>query len=133
MIEDKTKEQILLDEYSESRQKVKQYIVELEELKDGVKDIFPKEMSYRNKFLMEEKLKTMSHFFDSLLKMRQEVHKTLKEEIDMRRKFAGDDNVTSEEDVRQIAMQMDEIRRQERKKQKEADEQNEEQNIKLVK
>ena len=107
----KTKE--LVDKLSDSRDKLETYVGELEELKEKISSIFPTELNYRNKFALEEKVKTMSEFYNSLLRLRQEVNKTIKDEIEIRRKSdASESDEISSSDIRKLAQELDRMQKE---------------------
>lgn len=108
------KTQELVDKLSTSRDKLEVYVGELEELKEKISTIFPTELNYRNKFALEEKVKTMSEFYNSLLRLRQEVNKTIKDEIEIRRKTSSGDKETFDmNDIRKLAQEMEKITKEE--------------------
>ncbi len=115
------KQNSLLEKLSGSRDKLEAYVSELELLKCKVDELFPKEkgvQNYRSKWVFEEKVKTSTAFFDSLLKLRQEINKTIKDEIELRRKLLGKDGEEIEDDIRGLA---DEIQSMEENDQEEKD------------
>jgi hypothetical protein len=77
----------LLKEFKESRSQLSSYIEEVDEIRSKVGDLFPKTQDFRNKFVLEEKIKATSSFFSMILNIRQEYNKSIKEEIEMRRKL----------------------------------------------
>jgi hypothetical protein len=77
----------LLEKLKASRTKLEDYSNEVETLRDDVLNLFPKQMDYRKKWVFEERIKTTSQFYDSLLRVRQEINKSIKEEIELRRKL----------------------------------------------
>lgn len=82
----------LLEEYRENRKELKKMINEIELLKASVENMFPKSLDVRNKFILEEKIKIVVSFFDSILKMRQEINKSIKDEIELKRKIEKEFN-----------------------------------------
>ncbi len=110
-----TKTAELIEKLSDSRTKLESYSVELEEMKEKVSSIFPKEMNYRSKWVVEEKVKAVSEFFNSLLRVRVEINKTIKDEITLREN-ASKVNKTekfTEEDVRTLAQEIDDLEKEE--------------------
>ena len=106
----------LLNKVDSSRGDIEKYIKELEGLKTNLGEMFPKDMNYRNKFLIDEKLKVFSEYFSTLLRLRQEVHKLTFEEIKIRsglNKKEGDDNSIG--DIRELAKKIDKINKEENK------------------
>ena len=96
----------LLEKLSLSRDKLENYVNELETLKQKVDELFPNSkgvQDYRSKWVFEEKVKTATSFFDSLLKLRQEINKTIKDEIELRRKVSGKDGDEETDDIRGLA------------------------------
>jgi regulator of replication initiation timing len=77
----------LINQYEENRDQLKELIKEIEELKQNVKDIMPKNNDFRNRHLVDDKIKILTSFYDTIIKMRQEINKSLKEEIELRRKY----------------------------------------------
>jgi hypothetical protein len=110
--------QELLDKYSTSREELCKYMRDLDEIRTQVSQIFPTNHDFRNRFVLEEKLKTMSVFYSTLLNIRQEFNKTLKDEIELRRKLEVGDNGDEKAyvDIREI---VDMIEQQQKEKQQE--------------
>jgi hypothetical protein len=95
----------LLKKLGVSRDKLEEYVDDLEKIKGNIESIFPTDLkNYRNKWALDEKVKTTSQFFDSLLRIRQEINRTLKDEVEIRRKLVSrSDDEIAEEDVRALA------------------------------
>ena len=99
----------LIDELSKSRNELMKYIVDLDDLRGKVGQMFPQGSDFRNKYALEEKMKTMSSLYSTVLSVRQEINKTIKEEIDIRRKLeSGKDD--EEIDIRSLAAAMEKHR-----------------------
>lgn len=99
----------LLEKITESRDKLEEYISSAEKLKGSVEKIFPEKLTdARAKWTIEERLKTATGFYDSLLKLRQELHKTIKDEIEIRRKISDRDKGDKEDDIRRIVEALEE-------------------------
>ena len=80
-------EKDLLNKISSSRDKLEVYIKKVEELQTSVQTMFPKDIKdYRNKYLLEENVKTVTSFYALLLNLNQEVSKTVFSELEYRRK-----------------------------------------------
>ena len=95
----------LLSEFSKSRSELSAYMSEVDIIRQQVGDIFPSTTDFRNKFVLEEKIKAMASFFSMLLNIRQEFNKSIKDEIDIRRKLFSnikDDGLESL-DMRKLA------------------------------
>lgn len=97
----------LLKELKAKRQKLEQFSGDLEGLKDTVNAIFPKNSDHRNKYVLEEKLKTASSLYSTLLSYSMEINKSIISEINIRNKMKdkqqGDDDI----DVRSIVEQLE--------------------------
>jgi len=110
-LDKKTEE--LLSKLQESRNKLEIYGNELETLKENVKNIFPKEVNYRSKWVMDEKVKTISEFFTSLLRIRVEINKTIKDEITLRSNLDKKTDDIDQDDIRKLVEQIDNLKKEE--------------------
>jgi hypothetical protein len=100
----------LLSSYSASRAELLKYLTDVDTIRTKVDSIFPTNLdNFRNKFFLEEKIKSMSSFFTMLLNIRQEYNKSIKDEIEIRRKINDGDNDEEDIDVmtRRIAEELD--------------------------
>ena len=102
----------LLSEYIEHRASIKIMITDLEKLKEKIETILPEKMDKRYKFFFEEKIKTITQLFSSLLDMRKEIAKSVKEEIEIRRKISIKDSDNFEDilDIRKIAEKVEQFK-----------------------
>lgn len=101
-MEAQTNQQIiqeLLSEFKEHRKAVMVMIGDLEKMKVNVDRLFPAKLDARYARFFEEKLKAATELFKTLLEMRKEIQKSLKEEIDLRRKI---DVSESDEDIEKV-------------------------------
>ena len=97
----------LLNEFSESRAALKKMLSDVEQCKESVLKSVADSNDYRNKYAREERLKTLSSFFDTEIKIRQEYNRSILAEIDTRRKIEKDDVKSDQEvDIREIARQL---------------------------
>ena len=103
----------LLGEYIEHRKSIKIMIVDLEKLKEKIETILPDSLDKRYKYFFEEKIKTISQLFSSLLDMRKEIAKSVKEEIEIRRKISIKDSDNFEDilDIRKIAEKVEQFKK----------------------
>lgn len=83
------KVEYLLGIFEENRSAIMEMIKDLEKLKDKLDTIFPQTTDARHMRFFEEKVKAISSFFNVLLDMRKEINKSLKDEIEMRRRTEG--------------------------------------------
>jgi len=100
----------LLNEYNSHRQAIKNMIVEMESLKENINTLIPESIDKRFKFYFEERMKTLTLFFNSLLDMRKEIIKSVKDEIELRRKLdktGKDDDIADFLDIKKIAKKVE--------------------------
>lgn len=87
----------LLNEFTEQRDHLKQMINEVEKIKDKIDQLLPDSKEDNSDFrnymkgsryisLFEERVKSITEFFRIILEMRKEISKTLKDEVELRRK-----------------------------------------------
>lgn len=118
----------LLNEFSEQRDQLKLMINEVEQIKNKIDKLLPEpqsnETDYRNFMkgsrymsLFEERVKSITEFFRIILDMRKEISKTLKDEIDLRRRSeqSFSDDISSMLDISNLA---DKVEKLEKKKNK---------------
>lgn len=104
----------LLSEFKIHRNAIMDMIADLEVIKKDVDRLFPEKLDARHVRFFEEKVKTITEVFKTLLDMRKEIQKSLKEELDLRRKIKDsgedDDDVENYLDVRKLALKVDEFK-----------------------
>lgn len=82
----------LLEEYEDHRRALKDMIKDLEKLKQKIDTLFPEEkLDARIVRFFEEKVKAATGLFNAILDIRKESSKSLKDEIEIRRKFESGD------------------------------------------
>lgn len=97
----------LLNEFSDSRCALKKMLQDVEECKANVLKSVSDSNDYRNKYAREERLKTLSSFFDTEIKIRQEYGRSILSEIEVRRKLEKEDFGGEQEvDIKEIARQL---------------------------
>lgn len=93
----------LLDEFRVQREELKKLINELETFKNKLDGLFPSTLDKRYIRFFEEKIKTVTELFKTILDMRKEINKTLKDEFELRRKIDSDKSFEDEAiDIRKI-------------------------------
>lgn len=100
----------LLQEFDDHRIAIKEMIEELNAIKVNVDKLIPTTMDKRYIRFFEEKVKSITHLFNSLLEMRKEITKSVREEIDLRRKIdssEGEYDLENLIDIRQVAKQVE--------------------------
>lgn len=98
----------LLEKLSDSREELAKYLKYIEDCRDNIVGSISQSNDYRNKYAREERLKTLTAFFSSMLQVRQEYNRTIQTEIDIRRRLdkKDDDEITI--DIKSIAKQLNE-------------------------
>lgn len=105
----------LLNELSTSRSKLTEMLNEIEQCKDTVLDVCKSNNDYRNRYAKEERLKTISTFYNLLLSTRQEYTRNIISEIDLRRKLEKGDDGEVSIDIAKIAKQLEAAKKQQKK------------------
>ena len=90
----------LLSEFSKQREQLTTMITDLEKLKGKIETLIPATLDVRYSRLFEEKVKSLTAFFGTLLEIRKEIMKSIKDEIEIRRKIEKGDEL--EEDLQKI-------------------------------
>ena len=104
LIDEKVME--LLNEFALHRDEIKKMITEVDEIRQSIDKLIPKKLDARYMHFFEEKVKSMTSFFSALLDMRKEIIKSIKDEIELRRKLgAAGDSIDVEDaiDIRSVA------------------------------
>lgn len=108
----------LLKEFKEHRNAVMQMVGDIEVLKEKIDKLIPDQLDARYIRFFEEKVKTATEFFKTLLEMRKEIQKSLKDEIDIRRKINVVDKDIDIEDIiniRSLAGKVEEFKKKKEK------------------
>ena len=117
IIDERFKE--LLDEYIDHRAAIKAMIKDLEELKESINTLIPKTLDARMARFFEEKVKAITALFSTLLDMRKEIAKSVKDEIEIRRKIGASDDPSEELekylDIRKFANKVSSFQREKEK------------------
>ena len=106
--------QELLLEFKIHRNAIMQMIDDLEEIKKNVNKLLPAKLDARYARFLEEKIKTITELFKTLLDMRKEIQKSIREEIELRNKIdLGEDKEKDLEkhlDIRKLAEKVEEFK-----------------------
>lgn len=114
----------LLDEFEEQRDHLKKMIKEVEDIKQKLDKLLPEPNNSDNDFrnymkgsrymsLFEERVKSITEFFRIVLEMRREISKTIKDEVELRRKSEqglSEDNLDI--DISKLAEQVEKKNRE---------------------
>jgi hypothetical protein len=115
----------LLSEFQEQREAIKEMIGNLDKIKEKIDALFPESIDKRYVRLFEEKVKAVTALFNTLLDMRKEIVKGVKDEIELRRRLLRDEigeTASLEEifDIRKIAKKVEQFRKQSQEIEKQA-------------
>lgn len=97
----------LITKLTRSRGSLEGYADELEKMLTDVRKIFPEGNDFRNKYLLDDKLKTTSTFFSAALSVRKEINDTLIKEIELRRKVTKDEDAQKEMSAAEVRKLID--------------------------
>ena len=100
---------LLISEYDDHRIAIKEMIVDLEKFKKRIDMLLPESIDARYMRYFEEKIKAVTSLFNSLLDMRKEITKSVKDEIELRRKSEGDGGTLELEDLIDVRSMVDTI------------------------
>lgn len=101
----------LFIDYKEQREQLKDMLIHLESVKSKIDTLFPEALTARNKFFFNENVKTATALFSSFLEIRKEIIKSIKDEIDLRRRFELEerDLEMGDDEVRKIADKIEQL------------------------
>ena len=100
----------LLEEIKDYRKEIRVMIEELEKVRLRVDTLLPNStQNTRVIKYFEEKVKSITELYKTILDMRKEIGKSLKDEIEIRRKIGGNDSYDIEDllDVRSMAKKVE--------------------------
>lgn len=103
----------LLEEYDVHRVAIKDMINDLEKLRTKIDTLIPDSLDARYMRFFEEKVKSVTSFFNSLLEMRKEIVKSVKDEIEIIRRIRSANELVDIEDlvdVRSMAEKIDKFK-----------------------
>ena len=105
--------EVLLKEYDDQRIALKLMIDDLEKIKVKVDTILPDRLDNRLVRFFEEKIKTITSLFQTMLDVRKEILKSVKDEVDIRTKVnLGTDIEESLEDIRGLAKRVEKLQKE---------------------
>ena len=108
----------LLEEFNVHRAAIKEMIEEMNTIKVNIDRLIPTSLDARYVRFFEEKVKSITALFNSLLDMRKEIVKSVREEIDLRRKLdVSDGNYDLENliDIRKVAERVEGFKDEQKK------------------
>jgi hypothetical protein len=83
--------QNLLNEFQLQRDEIKDMVIEIEKMRVQVGLLFPDVIDMRTRKFLEDKIKAMVGFYNVLLDMRKEISKSVKDELEFRRRLTDDE------------------------------------------
>ena len=98
---------LLIKEYDDHRIAIKEMIGDLEKFKKRIDTLLPESIDARYMRYFEEKIKAVTSLFNSLLDMRKEITKSVKDEIELRRRSEGDDSTLDLENLIDVRSMVD--------------------------
>ena len=131
-LDNKEKIDFLLKEYDDHRDALKSMIVDLEEIRIKIDTLIPTSLDARYMRFFEEKVKSITALFNALLEMRKEITKSVKDEIEIRRKIRDDAEMIDIEDmvdVRKMVGKIEDFQRSAKKFEEKRMKENAEQTI----
>lgn len=116
-MEENNKLQQLVNEFEEQRNKLKSMIDEIEAIRGKVSALFPDTLDARSVRFFKEKVETYTEFYKMLLDLRKEIMKSIKDEVELRRKIGdtGDDEIDEDSliqmlDISSLSKKMDKLK-----------------------
>jgi hypothetical protein len=113
-IEDKIND--LLEEFKIQRDAIKDMVVDIEKMKTQVSLLFPETIDVRTRKFLEDKIKAMVGFYNVLLDMRKEISKSVKDELELRRRMTDDefdpDDIDNLLDISEISKKIEAFQQQ---------------------
>lgn len=116
-IEDKIND--LLQEFGAQRDAIKDMVIEIEKMRVQVSMLFPESIDMRTRKFLEDKIKAMVGFYNVLLDMRKEISKSVKDELELRRRMTDDefdpDDIDNLLDISEISRKIEKFQDQKNK------------------
>jgi len=113
----------LLSQFEEHRKAIHEMIQHVEKIKSKIDKLIPDKLDARYIRYFEEKVKSITGLFNTILDMRKEIAKSVKDEIELRRKIDSVDDLNKrlEEllDVRSLIAEVDNFKKEDNKQKKE--------------
>ena len=110
----------LLKEYDQHRIEIQKMIADLEKIRCRIDTLIPESLDARYMRFFDEKVKSVTGLFNTLLEMRKEIAKSVKDEIEIRRRIKNSEEMIDIEDmldIRQMAKKIDDFKDQKSKHQ----------------
>ena len=113
----------LLEGFKQQRVDLETMITDVEQIKKKIDDLFPEKMEKRYRNMFEEKVKAASSLFNVLLDVRKELIKSMRDEIEIRRRITTESTGGMEDifNIRQLADKVDALNKKQLKVVKKVD------------
>lgn len=106
----------LLLEFKSQRDEVVAMVEEVEDLRSQVSLLFPEKIDIRTRKFLEDKVKAMVGFYNVLLDMRKEISKSIKDELDFRRRLETEEfdpeDISEFLDIHELSKKVDKFKQQ---------------------
>ena len=99
----------LVDEISSNREDLFKMRDRLKLFDQKIEDILPTTKDYEKRYLLENKLKTISEFNKIKLEVNKAIDASIKSEIELRRKLKEDENVKDVVNIKDVVKALEEM------------------------
>lgn len=93
----------LLNELNCNRDELQDILSRISELRDGITALLPAGKDFRNKFIVDQKMKIFTEIIKAELDVRKQIDSSIRTEVDIRRKVEDDVDDKKYADISKIA------------------------------
>jgi hypothetical protein len=95
----------LISDLSQNRDELHDIILDIKKFRKLLDGLIPEKLDHRNKFLLEQRVKTIVQTIQTELNVRKQFDESIKLEVDLRTKTETDDNSPAKEqnEIRKLA------------------------------
>ena len=97
----------LLQELENNKQRLFKLVEKLEDTIDDVDKILPKKYDFKNRFVLIDRIQTLTQLYDSILKYRSEIAKQIKDQVQLSNSMGLSDDSMKETIIN---MSLDELK-----------------------
>lgn len=97
----------LLDDLATNRATLHDMVKDVSEFKTKMNELLPKSLDFRNKFIWEEKMKTISTILGTELAIRKQIDDSIKSEIGIRTKMEDGDVESGRDLIEALSRKID--------------------------
>jgi hypothetical protein len=98
---------ILLEDLAVNRNTLHEMVKDISEFKSKMTELLPKSIDFRNKFIWEEKMKTISTILGTELAIRKQIDDSIKSEINIRTKMDSDESDSGRDLIEAISRKIE--------------------------